>query len=120
MGRICPTRPRAKFHTKERQTLCNLLEFVSSKFHKVQCINMNEYVCQSSMGPVGEEPCGKTLYSVFILAAKGLYENAILGRNLISKETDSCRIGAGSVSPPAQPGSPDARKPIGPTADGCG
>ena len=57
---------------------------------------------------------GKTLYSVFILAAKGLYENAILGRNLISKETDSCRIGAGPVSPPAQPGSPNARKPIGP------
>ena len=26
---------------------CNLLEFASSKLPKVQCINMNECVCQS-------------------------------------------------------------------------
>ena len=47
---------------------CNPLEFASSKFHKVQCITMNEYVCQSfliyqgtrSMGPVGGEPCEET------------------------------------------------------------
>ena len=52
----------------EKKRDCNLLEFVSSKFHKVQCITMNEYVCQSfliyqgtrSMGPVGGEPCEET------------------------------------------------------------
>ena len=47
-----------------------------------------------------------------------MYENVILAEGSYSKETDSCRIGAGSVSPPAQPGSPDARKPIDPAADG--